>query len=248
MSDDRSSYRVVVYGGNGYVGSRFLELASKSGAHCISVSRSGCAPVHLLKSKPPWLAEVNWIVGDAAEPDYELIKWADVVVCLVGSPPIPTLSKSAFDRQLRMNGACNSEPIRAAKAQGVSRIVLMSAHIPSLLCSDKFAYYLGKEQALDTAREYINSDPDNSVVVLRPSAIYGTRHTRSGWPVPLGLLMAPINWLMKFVPRSLTRLLPVSPVSVDRVAQAIVNAAVGPKQKGLRIIENQQLLGQGKHP
>lgn len=247
MTDNKDPHTVLVYGGNGYVGSRVLELASKTGAHCISVSRSGVAPAHLLATQPGWLAEVSWVVGDAAEPDPELIAWADVVICLVGSPPVPTFSKTAFDQQLMMNGACNSEPIRAAQAAGVSRVVLLSAHIPSLLCSDKFAYYLGKQQAMEAAHAYAGASPDHSVTVLRPSAIYGTRHTRSGRPVPLGLLMAPISWLMKFMPRALTRILPESPVDLDTVAEAIVNAAMGPKRLGVTVIENQQLVNNAEH-
>jgi uncharacterized protein YbjT (DUF2867 family) len=246
MTDNKQPYKVLVYGGSGYVGSRVLELASKSGAHCISVSRSGCAPAHLKAAKPSWLAEVSWLAGDAAKPDPELVAWADVVICLVGSPPVPTFTQTAFEQQLRMNGACNSEPIGVARAQGVSRVVLLSAHIPALLCSNKFAYSLGKEQAMDAARVYTNASPDNSVVVLRPSAIYGTRHTRSGMPLPLAFLMAPISWLMRYLPRSVTRMLPESPVALDKVAEVIVNAALGPKQKGLTLIENQQILNYGQ--
>jgi nucleoside-diphosphate-sugar epimerase len=243
MTNNHHSPTLLLYGGNGYVGSRVLELASKQGAHCISVSRSGSAPAHLLAAKPPWLEGIQWIAGDAAEPDTALIALADVVICLVGSPPLPTFSQSAFDQQLLMNGNCNSVPICAAQAKGVSRVVLMSAHIPALLNSDKFAYYKGKEQAMDAARFYASASANNSVTVLRPSAIYGTRHTRAGTSIPLALLMGPVAWLMKRLPATLIRLLPESPVSLEIVAQAIVTAALHVKRPGLNVIENQQLLG-----
>jgi uncharacterized protein YbjT (DUF2867 family) len=243
MTNNHQSPTLLVYGGSGYVGSRVLELASEQGAHCISVSRSGCAPAHLLAAKPPWLEGIQWIAGDAAEPDTALIAWADAVICLVGSPPLPTFSRSAFDQQLRINGACNSAPIRAAQAKGVSRVVLISAHIPALLSNDKFAYYRGKEEAMGAARVYANASADHSVTVLRPSAIYGTRHTRTGTSIPLALLMGPVAWLMKRLPAPLIRLLPESPVSLENVAQAIVTAALGVKRPGLTVLENQQLLG-----
>jgi uncharacterized protein YbjT (DUF2867 family) len=243
MTYSNQSPTLLVYGGSGYVGSRVLELATKQGAQCISVSRNGCAPAHLVAAKPPWLGSIQWVAGDAAEPDPALIARADVVICLVGSPPVPTFSQSAFDQQLRMNGACNSEPIRAAQAEGVSRVVLMSAHIPGLLSNDNFAYYRGKEQAMDAARVYVSASADNSVTVLRPSAIYGTRHTRTGTSIPLALLMAPVAWLMKRLPVSFIRLLPQSPVSLESVAQAIVTAAVEVKRPGLTVLENQRLLG-----
>ena len=55
--------------------------------------------------------------------------------------------------------------------------------------------------------------------------------------------MAPVAWLMKYLPAWLIRLLPESPVSLENVAQAIVTAALEVKRPGLTMLENQQLLG-----
>lgn len=56
--------KVVVFGGNGFVGSRVCEIAQGMGLHVISVNRSG-RPSWLNQS---WANDVEWIQGDALQP------------------------------------------------------------------------------------------------------------------------------------------------------------------------------------
>lgn len=217
---------LLVFGGTGYVGCKVLEVAASRGIACRSVSRSGQIPAHLRGSSASWLTSVEWIKGDASCPEPGLFQGVSAVIGLVGSPPVPTFSQTAFEQQLLMNGTTQAAVVEAAKSSSANRVVVLGAHIPKLLRSKKFAYYLGKEMALQAAMEFAALSPKHSAAVLRPSAIYGTRHTRSGTPIPLGFIMAPIAWLMSRMPQFITRHLPASPVAVEKVATAIVELAL----------------------
>lgn len=74
--------RLLIVGGNGYVGSAIARQAIALGAHVSSVSKSGVP-----KSKQPWNDKVTWIAGDALHPhtfEKHLID-ADAVVHTVGT-------------------------------------------------------------------------------------------------------------------------------------------------------------------
>ena len=96
---------LLVFGGTGYVGCKVLEVAASRGFPCRSVSRSGQMPAHLRGSGASWLTSVEWIQGDASCPEPALFLGVSAVIGLVGSPPVPTFSQTAFEQQLFMNGA-----------------------------------------------------------------------------------------------------------------------------------------------
>lgn len=235
--------RLLVYGGNGFVGSKVLELAISRGAICTSVSRSGNVPSQLEALGPTaWPKKVTWVAGDALCPDPLLIASADAIVCLVGSPPVPTFNQAAFEQQVEMNGHANSAVIAEALRQGVTRVVLLSAHIPAPMRSSRFGYYVGKQEAMQAAVDYTRASDGNSATVICPSAIYGTRYTNRGAAIPLGWFMSPVAWLMRSLPPAVTKLLPESPVPLQQVAVSVVNAATSLESRGLVVVENQDLL------
>jgi len=241
LPKNENGEHLVVYGGNGYVGSKILELAAADGFRCSSVSRGGIAPAYLQNSQASWLECISWLTGNALQPDPKLLASADVVICAIGSPPVPTFTQSAFAKQLEMNGATNTAVIRAATQQSVKRLVLLGADIPSLMKRQGFAYYLGKLQVLAAAQEFADRDPEHCVTVLQPSAIYGTRHSKRGWAIPLSPFLAPIAWLINSMPEWLRRKLPASPVALESVARAAVSAARDTAASGLHIIDSEQL-------
>ena len=243
MENTQSPLRLLIFGGNGFVGTKVLELAVLRGAHCTCVSRTGAIPAHLTKEKRAWVDQVVWLAGDASQPAPELFAAADVVISLVGSAPVPTSSGSAFQQQLLLNGEANCAVINMAHRQGVKRLVLMSAHIPALMQSQCFAYYVGKQQALAAAKQFSETSAEHAITVIRPSAIYGTRHTGGGAAIPLTPLMAPIAGLMRMLPKKLVAVLPESPVPLYKVASTVVDAALSPScEPSFTLIENQQLL------
>jgi nucleoside-diphosphate-sugar epimerase len=242
MADSNTPTRLLVYGGNGFVGSKVLELAAIRGAICTSVSRSGKMPAQLQQLRPLWLNQVTWVVGDALHPDPSLVASADVIVCLVGSPPLPTFNQRAFEQQVMTNGSANTAVIAEAQRQGVKRLVLLSAHIPALMRSSRFGYYVGKQQACEAAADYTRASADNAATVIYPSAIYGTRYTGGGTAIPLGLFMSPVAWVMRCLPVVVSQFLPESPVRVQQVASSVVDAAMAVDSRGLLVVENQDLL------
>ena len=240
---------IVIYGGNGFVGTMICELAATRGISCISVSRRGVAPAHLDTSKNPWLANVCWLQGDALSPDISLLQEAGAIINLVGSPPLPTFSQSAFDHQLMMNGTSQINVIDAAKQAGVNRLVLMGADIPVLLQTESFAYAVGKNQTLTAAKAFAASSDLRQVAVLQPSAIYGTRHTAGGTSMPLAWLMSPLSSLQRRLPQSVQGKLPGAFVDVKKVAAAALEWATTAQgfdtsASGFVQVSNQQLQQQ----
>ena len=79
---------------------------------------------------------------------------------------------------------------------------------------------------------------------MKPSAIYGTRHTESGYPIPLAPVMAPLSYALRIgrpVTGFVTGLAPSlldgllePPVPVHAVAQTVVDMRLEEDEPGLR--------------
>ncbi len=145
-------------------------------------------------------------------------------------------------------------------------MVLVNATMPRWAPS---GYVKGKKMAEQCARDFVAYDPANAAapaaeptsppqataaapaaaaatlrgaVVLKPGAIYGTRHTPGGTPIPLAPLLAPVAWGLKLLPGPaalLTRAAPalfeglvVPPVCVDALAAMVVRGATAPEFAG----------------
>ena len=206
--------KVAIYGGNGFVGVEAAKQLNNAGHDVVCISRSGHKPVHL--KDQAWSEKVRWCKGDANEPDMEFLKSVDVVVISIGSPPLPTFTKEAYDEQLFMNGTCCVNLIEAAELAGVTSLVLMSAQIPYPLRTNRFAYYRGKQLALLRAKQFTETSNLRNTFILKPGVITGKRTLPSGRSVRIDWMTAPISWA-----------LPWQFVSVFRVAQRIVNCVAG---------------------
>ena len=233
---------LVIYGGNGFVGAAICEMAARQGFSCISVSRRGAMPKHLQNRHDDWLGKVKWIQGDALNPDKSLLATARAVIATVGSPPVPTFSQTAYDHQLKMNGATQQRVIESADSAGVNRVVVIGADIPFLLRTKKFAYYQGKQQAFDAAQKFVDSSDFHQAAVLQPAAIYGTRYTHSGKPIPLFLLMKPASKLLRCLPESVQHYLPSAFVDVKKVASAVVDLVAAENMVDY-VVDNQSSSG-----
>ena len=248
-----NSAPIIVFGGNGFVGSAICEVAARQGLPCISISRRGAVPKHLQQKNEEWLERVQWLQSDAMCPDVSLLQSASAIINTVGSPPVPTLTQAAFDHQLNMNGEAQTAVIEAAITAGVNRVVVMGADIPRCLQTEKFAYYLGKQQALAAAKQFAESSELRQAAVLQPAAIYGTRFTAGGHPIPLSLIMSPASRLLQAFPTSVQQYLPAAFVDVKKVALAAVSLATADHvvgglgddkptgENGFSVVSNHQL-------
>lgn len=61
--------KIVVFGGNGFLGKRICQEAINNGFKVLSVSRSGKAPPLQSPNDRQWIAEVEWKSGDVFNPD-----------------------------------------------------------------------------------------------------------------------------------------------------------------------------------
>ncbi|MEM7360343.1 MAG: NAD(P)-dependent oxidoreductase [Pseudomonadota bacterium] len=225
-----STPKIIVYGGNGFVGCKVAEGLASAGAKVICVSRTGSKPAHLAKES--WADNIEWVQGDASKPDLGLLKDCHAVVCLVGSPPVPTVGKEAYEQQVFNNGETNRAAIAAAGETGVKRVVLLGAKIPGFLSGDWLGYAKGKRMSLEAAKEFAQLSDDHRAVVIQPGGIFGKRHTAGGAEIPIDIVMRPMSML-----------LPSQLISVDRVAERIVNEALNKTQnpQNLTIISHSEI-------
>ena len=216
--------RVVVFGGNGFVGSAVLQrLAGVAGVEAVSVSRSGAAPAHAAT----WGDAVDWRAGDALDAATfgDALDGAAAVVASVGTPPLP-----GADR--RDNGDTVRGVLAAAAAAGVPRAVVVGATMPPWLGSLSAGYAAGKRDA-EAAAEAFAAPEGRGAVVVKPTAVYGTRHTKGGAPIPLWLALAPVSHGLRAAKPLCDRLAALAPgafaglldppVPVDAVAAAVVD-------------------------
>ena len=175
---------------------------------------------------------MRWCKGDASEPDTQLLKRLNGLVALVGSPPLPTMSKKAFDEQVFSNGTANVNAIREAGEAGIKRIVLVGAHIPFPLRGDRFGYAKGKGLAMKAAQEFSKLSNEHRAIVIQPGIIYGRRYLKSGKSIPLEIFCKPMSWIM-----------PWQFVSVERIAERIAREMLcdDPNKGQFIVIKNSQI-------
>ena len=156
-----STTKVVVFGGNGFVGSRVCQLLQGTGAKVVSVSRSGGQPEWA--AGEDWVGGVEWVKGEACTDDLSgIISGSSAVVSCLGVI-------GGSDETMRAgNGAANVAIVKQAGTVG--RIVYVSVSDEVGKAVGGFAlkgYFNGKreaEEAVSTA---------TSSVILAPTFIYG---------------------------------------------------------------------------
>ncbi len=225
---DTQNKKIVIFGGNGFVGTHVACELQKRGADVVCISRRGHKPLHL--NAEPWSSKVRWCKGDASSPDYELLNQTDVVVCCVGSPPLPTLTQQAHDTQYFMNGTTCINAIGAAKEAGVKKVILIGAQVPWPLRNKAFAYFKGKQDAFEAARQFAESGEPRFAVVLQPGMVTGKRILESGRAVRLDLITAPVSSIMRS-----------QFVSAERIAHCVADHALSDSDQGFTVIQNKDI-------
>ncbi|AAG23446.1 hypothetical protein AtNW77_Chr1g0036001 [Arabidopsis thaliana] len=227
---DVKSERVVVLGGNGFVGSAICKAAISNGIEVVSVSRSGRP-----NFEDSWLDQVTWVTGDVF-----YLNWDEVL--LGATAVVSTIGGFGNEEQMkRINGEANVTAVNAAKDFGVPKFVLITVHdynLPPFILSN--GYFTGKRNA---EAELLSKYP-TSGVVLRPGFIYGKRKV-NGIEVPLDLVGEPLDKIYDSAERFIRplRSLPASdlilapPVNVDDLALAVINAVKDDDFFGIFTIE-----------
>ncbi|KAF7130023.1 hypothetical protein RHSIM_Rhsim10G0066000 [Rhododendron simsii] len=209
--------KLLVLGGNGFVGSHVCREALKRGLTVSSLSRSGRPSVN-----EAWAHEVFWHQGDLLLPESlkDALNGVTSVISCVGG-------FGSNSHMYKINGTANINAIRAAAEQGVKRYVYISAADFGFVNYLLQGYYEGKRAA---ETELMIRFPYGGVI-LRPGFIHGTRQVGS-MKIPLGAIGSPLEMVLKHAkPLSQIPLvgpLLTPPVSVNSVARVAVRAATDP--------------------
>ncbi|KAK1372397.1 Catalytic/ coenzyme binding protein [Heracleum sosnowskyi] len=211
------SEKLLVLGGNGFVGSHICKEALDRGLSVHSLSRSGKSSV-----QEAWANNVTWHQGDLLSVDSlkEALKGVTSVISCVGS-----FGSNSY--MYKVNGTANINAIRAAADQGVKRFVYISAADFGLVNYLLQGYYEGKRAA---ETELLTKFPYGGVI-LRPGFMYGTRRVGS-MKLPLGVIGSPLEMVLQYAkPLNQVPLvgpLLVPPINVTAVAKVAVRAATDP--------------------
>jgi len=232
--------RVVVLGGNGFVGSAVCRALLDSGFEVASLNRSG-PPQARADAKSGFTDEalrdkVEWISGDVFDEASAGAAfrgaWA-VVSCIGGF--------GSNEQMLKVCGEATSVAARSAKDAGARRFGFVSVHdykLPAFI-SDGVGYFKGKAAA---ERSVLDAFPEGGFI-LRPGFIYGTRLV-NGLAVPLDAVGAPVERLTRGGPLAglrklglpLSELALAPPVAVESVAKAVASCLEAQDAPGGRIL------------
>ena len=232
--------KLIVFGGNGFVGSRVCEAAHGMGLHVVSVNRSGLAthsfaiPIDFSHpGRPSWLTsswadDVEWIHGDALQPAcyIDALRGALGAVSCVGGFG----SNAAM---YRICGEANIRAIETAASVKVPRFAFISVYHETLPGFVKqIGYFRGKLAAEEALRRHYASGG----VSIQPFFVHGMRHITESLGIPLQAIGIPLEKAIGLIPnaRQLAASIPligtglIPPVRVESVARAAVRAATDP--------------------
>lgn len=215
--------RLLVTGGNGFIGAEVCRAAVAEGHEVIAVGRSGRPDV-----REPWADRVLWLAADVFRPD----SWAghlagcDAVVHCIGIVRERPERGVTFDR---LNGDSAVLAADVAERAGVEGFVYLSASAkPPLL---RETYITAKRRA---EREVLGCAFRG--VVLRPGFVYGARR---GISLPASTLLR----VAARVPVLGAGARQARPLPVECVARAALRAATDPQVRGILEVDAIEALG-----
>ncbi|XP_068638214.1 uncharacterized protein At1g32220, chloroplastic-like [Aristolochia californica] len=206
--------KLLVLGGNGFVGSHVCKEAVECGLSVASLSRSGRSNI-----QESWANSVIWHQGSLLLLDSwkEALDGVTSVISCVGG-----FGSDSY--MYKINGTANINAIRAAAEKGIKRFVYISAADFGVANYLLQGYYKGKKAA---EAELVAKFPYGGVS-LRPGFIHGTRRVGS-MKLPISVIGTPLEMILQHA-KPLNRIPLIGPlftpsVSVTSVAKVAVRAA-----------------------
>ncbi len=178
--------RIVVIGGNGFVGSAICRALVRY-ADVTSISRSGTPARSSSQREPePWTKSVHWHSADVFDPNswQNVAKGANATISVVGG----------FGTQAQMERVCGDANVVACRTSAelsIPRFVFISAHKFNLgpFQGVLAGYYRGKDKAEAEVHRLYSS----AGTIIRPSFVHGTRTLPNGMVIPLSLIGVPLS-------------------------------------------------------
>ena len=255
---------VVVFGANGYVGRAIAkEFVKRGTVDLTAISRSGVPPEEKSPSSPSWTEKVDWVAADSTKPDTyaKYLRGVSCVVTSIGVLPFGISEEECFNG----NAQTNIIPAKTAQHLHVNRFVAVGASLGFAGALPGVKPYVEGKIAVENfaKNEFVrvgnNNNSESSgntpgraplAVIVKPGGVSGTKSLGAGkMNIPLWMLMDPVTFIMK----RLGKLgLENSPVRVERVAKAVVNAALSDDEArflngGYVEISNEELLTNPKY-
>ena len=255
---------VVVFGANGYVGRAIAkEFVKRGTVDLTAISRSGVPPEEKSPSSPSWTEKVDWVAADSTKPDTyaKYLRGVSCVVTSIGVLPFGISEEECFNG----NAQTNIIPAKTAQHLHVNRFVAVGASLGFAGALPGVKPYVEGKIAVENfaKNEFVrvgnNNNSESSgntpgraplAVIVKPGGISGTKSLGAGkMNISLWMLMDPVTFIMK----RLGKLgLENSPVRVERVAKAVVNAALSDDEArflngGYVEISNEELLTNPKY-
>ncbi|CAM9107263.1 unnamed protein product [Hapterophycus canaliculatus] len=220
--------KIVVIGGNGFVGSKVCEILVEAGAIVTSVSRSGSKPDKWAAGQS-WVDKVSWTKGDPTTSDLSSVfGQASAVISCVG------VIGGSDEEMEKGNGDVNVQAAMQAAKGKTGRFVYVSVSdlVPEAVGGAVFkGYFNGKSRAEKAIAESFPS----TGVLIKPSFIYGGEsfgltppRVSDGYGSGIDALLSssPIRAIAGVSP-GLIKVALSPPVSRDNVALACVAGALG---------------------
>ena len=197
--------KLLVTGGNGFIGQEVCRIAVGDGHQVISIARSGRPEI-----SAPWTDEVEWVAANVLEPETwrDHLAGCDAVIHCVGIIAEKPERGITFER---LNGDAADVASWEAEHAGVGRFVLVSAAAKPPGVSPRFISSKRQAESAVRGRSFESA-------ILRPALVYGPARPAS---VFVGKVLQGVGRL------------PVvgdgfganRPLHVDQVALAAVRAA-----------------------
>lgn len=220
--------KLVIPGGNGFIGTEICRLAVKNGHEVAAFGRRGRPS--LSPARHPWINEVEWRAADVFEPAAwrDLLEGADAVlhcIATIFERPEQNITYERINADAALLAADE-----AVEAGAESFVFLSAGDKPPIVPS---AFIQAKRRA---EREIQERHPDLRLVSLRPNLVYGDQKT--GTPT----LAALLDCLKDYSPHSYASH-EGRPLPVELVAAAAVQGAVSETLEGTLSINHIEDVG-----
>ena len=240
---------VVLFGASGYVGQSILrELVERTEVgEIIAISRN------INSNNKNNNKKITYLAADAMKPEMYLdkIKHAKVLITSVGALPFGITAEECF----RRNADTNIVPAKSVLSKNsgetknnIDRFISVGASVgvASAIVPGLKPYIEGKRAVEKFASEEFAKRGERLAVVVKPGGVSGKKAiTVSGMNInlPLWIAMDPMSFILK---RFGNFGIENSPVRVERVAKAVVNAAISNDERftkgGYLEISNKEII------